>query len=30
MASNGKNDRWMEGQELLCTCYALTALELCR
>lgn len=27
---NGKNDRWMEGQELLCTCYALTALELCR
>jgi squalene-hopene/tetraprenyl-beta-curcumene cyclase len=27
---NGKNERWMEGQELLCTCYALTALELCR
>ena len=27
---NGRNDRWMEGQELLCTCYALTALELCR
>jgi hypothetical protein len=27
---NGKNDRWMEGQKLLCTCYALTALELCR
>ena len=27
---NGRNDRWMEGQEMLCTCYALTALELCR
>ncbi|MFN9757577.1 MAG: prenyltransferase/squalene oxidase repeat-containing protein [Planctomycetota bacterium] len=27
---NGKNDRWMEGQEMLCTCYAMTALELCR
>jgi squalene-hopene/tetraprenyl-beta-curcumene cyclase len=27
---NGKNDRWMEGLPLLCTCYALTALELCR
>jgi hypothetical protein len=27
---NGKNDRWMEGMPLLCTCYAMTALELCR
>ncbi len=27
---NGKNDRWMEGLPLLCTCYAMAALELCR
>jgi hypothetical protein len=27
---NGKNDRWYEGMPLLCTCYAMTALELCR
>jgi squalene-hopene/tetraprenyl-beta-curcumene cyclase len=27
---NGKNDRWMESLPLLCTCYAMTALELCR
>lgn len=27
---NGKNDRWMEGMPLLCTCYAMVALELCR
>lgn len=27
---NGKNDRWWEGMPLLCTCYAMTALELCR
>ena len=27
---NGKNDRWMEGMPLLCTCYAMTALELCK
>lgn len=26
---NGKNDRWMEGLPLLCTCYALAALERC-
>ena len=28
--TNGKNDRWMEGMPLLCTCYAMTALELCK
>jgi hypothetical protein len=27
---NGKNGRWMEDVPLLCTCYAMTALELCR
>ncbi len=27
---NSKNDRWMEGLPLLCTCYAMTALELCK
>jgi hypothetical protein len=27
---NGKNDRWMEGLPLLCSCYAMTALELCK
>ncbi|MBL8755458.1 MAG: hypothetical protein JNK15_19315 [Planctomycetes bacterium] len=27
---NAKNERWMEGNQLLCTCYAMTALELCR
>jgi squalene-hopene/tetraprenyl-beta-curcumene cyclase len=27
---NGKNDRWMEGLPLLCTCYAMAALEHCR
>ncbi|MEI6130278.1 MAG: prenyltransferase/squalene oxidase repeat-containing protein, partial [Planctomycetota bacterium] len=27
---NGKNDRWMEGYDVLCTCYALLALEHCR
>jgi squalene-hopene/tetraprenyl-beta-curcumene cyclase len=27
---NGKNDRWQEGMELLCTCYAMVALERCR
>jgi squalene-hopene/tetraprenyl-beta-curcumene cyclase len=27
---NGKNDRWQEGMPLLCTCYAMTALERCR
>jgi squalene-hopene/tetraprenyl-beta-curcumene cyclase len=27
---NAKNDRWMEGNQLLCTCYAMTALELCK
>ena len=27
---NGKNDRWMEGMPLLCTCYAMVALEHCR
>jgi squalene-hopene/tetraprenyl-beta-curcumene cyclase len=27
---NGKNGRWMEGLPLLCTCYAMVALELCR
>lgn len=27
---NGKNDRWMEGLSLLCTCYAMTALERCQ
>ncbi len=27
---NGKNDRWMENLPLLCTCYAMTALERCR
>jgi hypothetical protein len=27
---NGKNDRWMEGMQLLCTCYAMVALERCR
>jgi hypothetical protein len=27
---NGKNPRWMEGLPLLCTCYAMVALERCR
>jgi squalene-hopene/tetraprenyl-beta-curcumene cyclase len=27
---NGKNERWMEGRDFLCTCYALIALEHCR
>ena len=27
---NDKNDRWMEGYDVLCTCYALVALERCR
>jgi squalene-hopene/tetraprenyl-beta-curcumene cyclase len=27
---NGKNDRWQEGMPLLCTCYAMTALERCK
>jgi len=27
---NGKNDRWMENLPLLCTCYALAALERCQ
>ncbi len=27
---NGKNNRWMEDMPLLCTCYAMAALELCR
>ncbi len=27
---NAKNGRWMEGLDLLCTCYAMVALELCR
>lgn len=27
---NGKNGRWMEGMELLCTCYALVALDATR
>jgi squalene-hopene/tetraprenyl-beta-curcumene cyclase len=27
---NGENDRWMEGMPLLCTCYAMVALERCR
>ncbi len=27
---NGKNERWMEGLPLLCTCYAMVALEHCR
>ena len=27
---NGENDRWYEGMPLLCTCYAMTALELCK
>lgn len=27
---NGKNSRWMEDMPLLCTCYAMAALELCR
>ena len=27
---NDKNDRWMEGMSLLCTCYAMTALERCQ
>ncbi|MBX3464931.1 MAG: terpene cyclase/mutase family protein [Planctomycetes bacterium] len=27
---NGRNPRWMEGVPLLCTCYALVALEPCR
>jgi hypothetical protein len=27
---NGKNDRWMENMPLLCTCYALAALERCQ
>ena len=27
---NGKNGRWMENLPLLCTCYAMAALEHCR
>ena len=27
---NGKNGRWMENLPLLCTCYAMAALERCR
>lgn len=27
---NGKNGRWYEDMPLLCTCYAMTALELCK
>jgi hypothetical protein len=27
---NGKNERWMEGSPLLCTCYAMSALERCK
>ena len=27
---NGKNSRWMEGEALLCTCYAMVALEHCK
>ena len=27
---NGENGRWMEGMPLLCTCYAMVALEHCR
>jgi hypothetical protein len=27
---NGKNERWMEGLPLLCTCYAMVALERCQ
>ena len=27
---NGKNGRWMESMPLLCTCYAMIALEPCR
>lgn len=27
---NGKNERWMEGLPLLCTCYAMAALEHCK
>ena len=27
---NDKNQRWMEGYDVLCTCYALVALERCR
>jgi squalene-hopene/tetraprenyl-beta-curcumene cyclase len=27
---NGKNERWMENLPLLCTCYALVALERCQ
>ncbi|MEC7582832.1 MAG: prenyltransferase/squalene oxidase repeat-containing protein [Planctomycetota bacterium] len=27
---NDKNSRWMEGYDVLCTCYALVALERCR
>jgi len=27
---NDKNSRWMEDSAFLCTCYAMTALELCR
>lgn len=27
---NGKSPRWMEGMPLLCTCYAMVALERCR
>ncbi|MBL8747913.1 MAG: terpene cyclase/mutase family protein [Planctomycetes bacterium] len=28
--TNGANGRWMEGDPMLCTCYALLALERCR
>ena len=27
---NGKNGRWMENLPLLCTCYAMAALERCK
>ena len=27
---NGKNGRWMENLPLLCTCYAMAALEHCK
>jgi squalene-hopene/tetraprenyl-beta-curcumene cyclase len=27
---NGKNDRWWEGMQMLCTCYAMAALEKCQ
>ena len=27
---NSQNSRWMEGREVLCTCYVLVALERCK